>query len=433
MKSNHVAFAIIISLGTVALIVFDDILRNVLRKAKDEMRTIPMEFSFDDLPLKCKYLFRNNDLEIERARVRMLKDVRVGPSIDHGAYSVMTQNCTEFKRHRNYILNVTREEEEFPIAFSVLMYRNVEQFERLLRAVYRPHNYYCVHVDSKTSGVIRDAVSNIVNCFPNIFLSSSSVDVRWGEFSVLEPELVCIRDLLKHNRKWKYFINLTGQEFPLKTNYQLVKILRAYSGANDVSATVSRIFENAYRWWLAGPPPADIRPVKGAVHIIANRHFVDYAVHHPVAHDLLQWVKKTKVPDETFFATLNHNPQLRIPGSYQGEPETDPITKPFLARYKVWDKGLFFFLDDCQGKYVRHICIFGVGDLHRLVQRKHLFANKFQLDFEPLVLDCMEEWYFNMTHDEHLGKLDFDDRYYRNLGFVKNQVPLSPTSYRALL
>jgi hypothetical protein len=49
-----------------------------------------------------------------------------------------------------------------------------------------------------------------------------------------------MEELWKRHKTWKYFINLTGQEFPLKTNYELVKILQAYNGANDVEATVKQ-------------------------------------------------------------------------------------------------------------------------------------------------------------------------------------------------
>lgn len=79
----------------------------------------------------------------------------------------------------------------------------------------------------------------MVKCFNNVFLSSRSVDVVWGTFSVLEPELICMQDLWKY-KSWKYFINLTGQEFPLRTNYELVQILTAYNGANDLEGTVKR-------------------------------------------------------------------------------------------------------------------------------------------------------------------------------------------------
>ena len=44
------------------------------------------------------------------------------------------------------------EEAVFGIAFCIMMYKDVEQFERLLRAVYRPQNIYCVHVEASSSG-----------------------------------------------------------------------------------------------------------------------------------------------------------------------------------------------------------------------------------------------------------------------------------------
>jgi hypothetical protein len=30
-----------------------------------------------------------------------------------------------------------------------------------------------------------------------------------------------------------------------------------------------------------------------------------------------------KVPDEMFFATINHNPSLNVPGSYKGKYQND--------------------------------------------------------------------------------------------------------------
>ena len=67
-----------------------------------------------------------------------------------------------------------------------------------------------------------------------------------------------------------------------------------------------------------GAPPHGIRLTKGAVHIVVQRGFVDSLLHDPICQDFLRWVKNSSIPDETFFSTLNHNPQLGIPGSYTG-------------------------------------------------------------------------------------------------------------------
>jgi len=120
------------------------------------------------------------------------------------------------------------------------MFKDVEQAERLLCAIYRPHNFYCVHVDAKRDESIYSAMQGVASCFKNVHVLATRVDVRWSHFSVLEPEQLCMKHLWNRSAAWRYFINLTGQEFPLCTNYELVRIMQAYKGANDVEGTIKR-------------------------------------------------------------------------------------------------------------------------------------------------------------------------------------------------
>jgi Core-2/I-Branching enzyme len=55
------------------------------------------------------------------------------------------------------------------------------------------------------------------------------------------------------------------------------------------------------------------------VHIVATREFVDFAINNEKALKLLDWLKTSYIPDETFFSSLNHSPQLGVPGSYMGK------------------------------------------------------------------------------------------------------------------
>ncbi|XP_069131827.1 beta-1,3-galactosyl-O-glycosyl-glycoprotein beta-1,6-N-acetylglucosaminyltransferase-like [Argopecten irradians] len=323
-------------------------------------------------------------------------------------YRNLTGNCSVFVSHRQYITNhLTVEEKLFPIAYSILVYRDLEQVERLLRAIYRPQNFYCIHVDLKTEPSFRDTLSSITKCFDNVFITNTSVAVRWGTFSVLEPELMCMKELWKYT-SWKYFINLTGQEFPLRTNAELVKILKVYNGANEVGGYLDK--KNYDRWKKAGEAPAGIRPMKGPVHITVSRDFVDFVLHNKTAKQFLEWCKKTRMPDETFFSSLNHNTNLGIKGSYNG------TVRPFMTRFKNWKWQPWH----CYGKFVRTICIFGVRDLPLLGQRPELFANKFHLDFEPLALDCLEEMIYNKTRDGSGQNSFFDTSLYEKLSFVQN-------------
>lgn len=158
-----------------------------------------------------------------------------------GDYLSLTKDCRRFVTERGYLDHpVTDEELEFPIAFSILMHENVEQVERLLRLIYRPQNVYCIHVDKKSGSSIHRAANAIAGCFDNVFVARKVVDVYWGEYTLLEAELACLRQLLDDYPAWKYYVNLMGREFPIRTNHQLVKIFKAYNGANDVDGTHHR-------------------------------------------------------------------------------------------------------------------------------------------------------------------------------------------------
>ena len=61
-------------------------------------------------------------------------------------------SCDNFLHASDYIRKpLNSQDDGFPIAYSIVMYKDPEQVERLLHAIYRPQNHYCIHVDSKVS------------------------------------------------------------------------------------------------------------------------------------------------------------------------------------------------------------------------------------------------------------------------------------------
>ena len=61
-----------------------------------------------------------------------------------------TQNCDVYKTSRGYVTSaLTQMEQDFPLAYSLVVFKDIEPVERLLRAIYRPQNIYCIHVDAK--------------------------------------------------------------------------------------------------------------------------------------------------------------------------------------------------------------------------------------------------------------------------------------------
>ena len=56
---------------------------------------------------------------------------------------------------------VDKSEEEFPLAFAILVYHNFLQLEQLFRVLYRPQNFYCIHVDASAEETFKQIVSNL--------------------------------------------------------------------------------------------------------------------------------------------------------------------------------------------------------------------------------------------------------------------------------
>ena len=193
------------------------------------------EYGDTERPVDCGAIFEATLSELEYAST--FKWCRRSDAITDKDYLDLTANCDTFLQHGRYNdYEITKEEKDFPLAFSIIMHENVEQMERLLRVIYRPQNVYCVHLDARASASLHQALHGIAGCFSNVIIPKRPIKVEWSEFSVLEAELMCMRELWKQ-KHWKYFINLTGREYPLKTNLELVQILKAYDGANDIDGS----------------------------------------------------------------------------------------------------------------------------------------------------------------------------------------------------
>ncbi|KAM7533023.1 hypothetical protein Aperf_G00000123210 [Anoplocephala perfoliata] len=146
-------------------------------------------------------------------------------------------HCRFFRSHFPAVLD--RPDGEMDIAFTMAIHKDILQVARLLRMIHRINNYYCIHLDARSTRTLREAVEGMVRCFgANVELVplEKRVAVVWGDESVLRPQLICGEQALERHQTWKYLINIVGQEFPLRTNLELIAALKALNGSNLVEA-----------------------------------------------------------------------------------------------------------------------------------------------------------------------------------------------------
>lgn len=87
--------------------------------------------------------------------------------------------------------------------------------------------FYCIHVDEKAPKKYKTVVQSLVNCFENIFISSKREKMAYTGFRRLQADINCMRDLVHSKFQWNYVINLCGQDFPIKTNKEIIHYIRS--------------------------------------------------------------------------------------------------------------------------------------------------------------------------------------------------------------
>lgn len=357
----------------------------------------------------CYKILQGDPDEIKHAKILTItKGFKNVTLITNEQYVKQTKDCGKFLRTRKYLpFPLSEEEEAFPVAYSIVMHHKVQNFERLLRSVYSPQNFYCIHVDKKAPESTMRAVRGIVSCFDNVFLASQLEQVVYASWSRVQADINCMRDLYQVSSRWMYFINLCGQDFPIKTNLEIVHALKALAGANSLE-TVITPNNKEHRWKKRhqvikdriqatnqhkNPPPFGIKIFSGGAYVVVSRDFVHYVLEDPKAQVLMSWLNDTYSPDEFIWATMQriHG----VPGSLRAHPKFDITDMYSISRLIKWaaHEGSYNAVyPACKGIHIREVCVYGVGDLQWILQQHHLFANKFDTDFDPIAIRCLEKY-----------------------------------------
>lgn len=240
-------------------------------------------------------------------------------------------SCTRIQSEHHFIMKtLSKEEEDYPLAFIITIHKDLEMFVRLLRAIYAPHNIYCIHIDAKAPEDYKISVARLAKCFPNVFLASVSEIVIYGGFSRLKADINCMEDLVRSPVKWQRVINLCGQDFPVKSNLELVRYMRGSEWRDhNMTPGIKQPKNMQHRTQIQHrevkrdrvasmghqktPPPHNLVMYFGTAYYSLQRTFVEYVLTSSVAKDLLEWSKDTYSPDEHYWVTLNHLKGKHIP------------------------------------------------------------------------------------------------------------------------
>lgn len=269
------------------------------------------------------------------------------------------------------------------IGYLILVHRYPQQFQRLFRAIYDPSNFYVVHVDKNSGPELNAEVEAFLRAFSNAEVLESK-PALWGGYSLVDAELRGMKRLLAMSPSWSHFINLSGQDFPLKTQAEIMAYLRSNENReyikveNQLKArpdTMHRlrefvvetdnslVREMGSRAFLEGATP-----YIGNQWMIVSRNFCEFVSADPSVTRYKDFYRNSLIPDEGFFQTVMMN-------SPHGEIVND-------------DLRMIDWVPD--GNIKLRPRTYLKADFEALIESANLFARKFDQFDDDVIIGLLE-------------------------------------------
>jgi hypothetical protein len=275
------------------------------------------------------------------------------------------------------------------VAYLVTAHRNPQQLSELLRAVYDPRDLFIVHADARAPEVRAAALQFAREAGPNVHVVPGR-KIVWGGVSQTKHQLRMMRYALQwpagigaDARPWDYFINLSGQDYPLRTPSEIREDLarqsadRNYLEVLDYETASAPLLQRTQyyhfefrdkvrRLKIRRKRPGDLHLYWGSAWFTVSRAFCALATQSAESRRVLRYIRFVRMSDEMFFQTLLMNSSLRetlVPENY---------------RKIVWAGG-------------SHPRTFTVEDTDQLLTSTAHFARKFDETIDSEILDLLKK------------------------------------------
>lgn len=208
------------------------------------------------------------------------------------------------------------------IAYLVLVHRYPAQFKRMFKSIYDPANHYLIHVDKNSGPELEADIRRFLRGFPNSAILESH-RALWGGYSLVDAELRGMAQLLEMGADWEFFVNLSGQDYPLKSQDEIATFLKRNRGKEfikvldqrktrpDTMNRVSRYVIEFEKRIVRTPFPrffmSGVSPYIGNQWKIVSRRFCEFVCHDPQAKRYKSFYRNTFIADEGFFQTVIMN------------------------------------------------------------------------------------------------------------------------------
>ncbi|KAI6189376.1 hypothetical protein M3Y97_00001400 [Aphelenchoides bicaudatus] len=330
-------------------------------------------------------------------------------------------DCNSILERNNFHRKpLSKEENKFPLAYARNVFQDYRFLEITLSTTYAPQNFYCFSIDGKANKLFRQRMNNLAKCFPNVHITDFTAKMDSAGHNTNAHHMACLKWLADKNKKWKYVMLLQNHDIPLKTNQEMVQILKWYNGTNDVTTELRnqlpkhswdfetlRLFKDPARnkQTIDGNKP-EVLLTRSMVQNFMSREAIDFIIDKLNLDITVQQLNSYSwTVDEYLTSSLNSNDNIKLPGGFTRKCGSKSGTIIGMSRFNVWIRNR----TRCGSGMWRHnVCIFGLEDLRsNFVDNPFFIANKMYPAYDFAAITCWNEVLFNRTYyDRGLHRLN---------------------------
>jgi hypothetical protein len=279
------------------------------------------------------------------------------------------------------------------IAHLILTHKNPAQLKRLIGALKHPSFYFYIHIDKKADAA---QFAHLVND-RDVFFIRNRTSIYWAGYGTIQATLNGFEEILPLG--YDYINVISGQDFPLKSAGYIYDYINERKGREFItcesiddewSEAAPRVRKyHLINWRIPGKYrleklvnavlPARKFPMDHKIVGRANwftlttpaaRYVLDFLQKHP---ELVRYYKFCWGADEFIFSTIIYNSHFR-----------DRIVNNLV--YVDWSEKK------------AHPKILTIHDLDALKHSDKLFARKFDMETDALIIDELDEWIKSGEH-----------------------------------
>jgi len=265
------------------------------------------------------------------------------------------------------------------IAYVITAHKNAKQLRRLLKAIDYPGNTYVLHVDVKAPADVHQTAREFVSGHPSAATIPSD-NIIWGSWRLARVQILAIAQALKLSKDWGYCLNISGQDYPLKTQAELGEIFdRGPTGANylevlkfaDASSNTRKRLEYYWAPWrgkmhkLFRRRAPKFEVFWGSNQWAFTREACEFVADSPVSRKMQRAFRLSLCADELIFQNI-----------IMHSPVRENIINNTMRKV-VWNGG-------------SHPKIFTIADRDELLNSQEWFARKFDHAVDEGIMDALD-------------------------------------------